>query len=379
MAVSNFKFPFYRYNFIIEKDGTRKSTTLCTKGSKNCYLKTKVVYNHISEKRFILIDDEYEEGVGIHLFHTEVWEEPDGVQSVFSSTNNLSVEVVLGDFGFSFQKTLLNKTYENIIALYQDVEKKIWIPYNRDGNIFVSKSLMSYRCQGYAGINCEHDCMKEHKSIECHRDMNEKTCKEKSDDPSTYFKCQTDQNPCKNGALCIKVGGSVRKVNKDITYCVCPQYFRGSTCEDFYCDIPCDPRHSVCGPNNKCLCTASHKGGDFCNETICPVDGKICENGGIVNTILCICDTQAYGGIKCEHSCNPRCINGVCVAFNKSQNKIQKQSQNTRANKYDPSVVLLIVLIVLILVLYVFNKRRDKHTFIIEDYQNEPATSTSSK
>ncbi|KII66411.1 hypothetical protein RF11_02055 [Thelohanellus kitauei] len=122
--------------------------------------------------------------------------------------------------------------------------------------------------------------MKDPSSIECQREIYEQTCKNGSDNATnctSSFRCSRNENPCQNDALCIKV-------NRNKTYCVCPEFFRGPTCDDIYCDAPCDTRYGHCAINNKCQCTAKHKKGLYCNETVCPLNEKVCQNGGNVDS-----------------------------------------------------------------------------------------------
>ncbi|KII66408.1 hypothetical protein RF11_02049 [Thelohanellus kitauei] len=83
MAVSNFKFPFYEVKYTAPGFDDW-SGTYCSKYTKTCRVLTKVTFNHITEEREFFLNDEYHPDVGIHLFHTEVWEEPPNVHSVFS-------------------------------------------------------------------------------------------------------------------------------------------------------------------------------------------------------------------------------------------------------------------------------------------------------
>ncbi|KII66412.1 hypothetical protein RF11_02056 [Thelohanellus kitauei] len=175
MAVSNFKFPFYDQR----RDSDSTYSTVCSKKIRNCNATSRVTFNHITEEREISIYDEYDADVGIHLFHTEVWREPPNIHSVFSSQNVLKVEIVLHSNYDKYRKTILNKTYENIIVLYQDVEKKIWIDYTKNETTFkLNNEMDTFGIYGYAGINCEYDCVKDLNSIECNGDIYDQTCED---------------------------------------------------------------------------------------------------------------------------------------------------------------------------------------------------------
>ncbi|KII65419.1 hypothetical protein RF11_06373 [Thelohanellus kitauei] len=212
MAVSNFKFAFYDYTYMLLP---YHFPILCKKDLHSCNLTSRVTFNHITEEREINIYEEYNSEVGIHLFHTEVWEEPANVNSVFSSQNILKLELVLHSIHHELGSTILNKTFKNIFKLFPKTEKKIWIDFTKTQDFFVSKNRMntfgiyvSYRCQGYAGINCEFDCIKSNNNVECQIDNDTKSCFEQDGDKSNCrqnLRCTKDENICRNDAICVKV------------------------------------------------------------------------------------------------------------------------------------------------------------------------------
>ncbi|KII63931.1 hypothetical protein RF11_13729 [Thelohanellus kitauei] len=253
-----------------------KSLLICKINLYTCNITSRVTFNHITEEREINIYEEYDSDTGIHFFHTEVWEEPPNVHSVFSVYDIHNCRVP---------------------------EKKIWIDFSKTEDIFVSKNKMNtfgvyvrfveYLCQ-VTGVRGTQILKTVWRRATIHPDVGHVLFALVSD-----LRCSEDENLKHKGI-----------------HCACQEYTRGERCEKIYCDVQCDPKYGVCVKNNACKCLVNTKTGPFCNQTICPKN-EICQNGGkcrvIYNRHLCVCDRHKYTGQMCEKSCDPPCVHGICV------------------------------------------------------------------